>query len=164
MKKLLARTPLLRMAHLTRVGWLAVTRPVTMGVRALIRDRSGAVLLIRHNYVGGWHMPGGAVERGETAELSLMREIVEEGHLEALDRPQLFQVYFNTEFNRRNHVLLYRVQVRQTAPRKPNWEIIDSGFFSLDALPADTTPATHARLAELSGQEPPSGHWSAAKR
>ena len=34
------------MAHLTRVGWLSITRPVTMGVRALIRDRSGAVLLM----------------------------------------------------------------------------------------------------------------------
>ena len=37
MKKLLARTPLLRMAHLTRIGWRSVARPVTMGVRALIR-------------------------------------------------------------------------------------------------------------------------------
>ena len=63
MKKLLARTPLLRMAHLTRIGWRSVAKPVTMGVRALIRDRTGAVLLIRHSYVGGWHMPGGGVDR-----------------------------------------------------------------------------------------------------
>ena len=37
-----------------------VTRPLTMGVRAMVLDGEGRVCLIRHSYVAGWHMPGGA--------------------------------------------------------------------------------------------------------
>ena len=38
---------------------------------------------------------------------------------------------------------------RQTARRRPNREIVAHGFFALDALPADTTRATRARIAEV---------------
>jgi hypothetical protein len=37
----------------------------------------------------------------------------------------------------------------QSAPPRPNHEIIAHGFFALDALPEDTTRATRARLAEV---------------
>jgi len=48
--------------------------------------------------------------------------------------------------------VFYRCQVRQTAPRMPDREIVESGFFALDALPVGTTSATRRRLAELSGE------------
>ncbi|MEM7463993.1 MAG: NUDIX domain-containing protein, partial [Pseudomonadota bacterium] len=41
-------------------------KPLSVGVRALIEDDAGRILLIKHTYVPGWHFPGGGVEPGET--------------------------------------------------------------------------------------------------
>lgn len=39
-------------------------RPMTLGVRGLVLDvPAKTVMLIRHTYVPGWHLPGGGVER-----------------------------------------------------------------------------------------------------
>src|SRR6187200_446523 len=46
--------------------WFRLTRGMSLGVRALVRDENGRILLIRHSYAPGWLLPGGGVERGET--------------------------------------------------------------------------------------------------
>jgi ADP-ribose pyrophosphatase YjhB (NUDIX family) len=104
-------------------------------------------------------MPGGGVERHETVEQALAKELREEGNLAISGRPQLFHVYFNNRTSKRDHVVFFRVQVEQTAPRKPDLEIVESGFFPLDALPIGTTKATYRRLKELEGGEAPSNYW-----
>jgi hypothetical protein len=49
-------------------------------------------------------------------------------------------------------VALYVVRsFRQTAPPRPNSEIIAHGFFAPDALPEGTTVSTRARIAEVLG-------------
>ena len=48
---------------------------------------------------------------------------------------------------------------RQTAPPVPNREIAAHGFFPLDALPADTTAGTRARIAEVLAGSPPPERW-----
>ena len=46
--------------------------------------------------------------------------------------------------------MLYVVRAfRQTAPPRPNREIVAHGFFAPDALPDGTTRATRERLAEV---------------
>lgn len=145
----------IRILHLV----FLLTRGMTLGVRGACFDVDGRVFLVRHTYLPGWHLPGGGVERRETALLSLTREIAEEGNLVALDVPQLFHIYYNCEMTPRDHVLLYRLTVRQTAERLPDREIAEAGFFALDALPPDTTPGTRRRLAELSGASPPAERW-----
>jgi 8-oxo-dGTP pyrophosphatase MutT (NUDIX family) len=133
---------------------------MTIGVRAACFDAEGRVFLIRHSYVPGWHMPGGGLERRETAFQALVKELREEGNLEMSDPPELFHVYFNRQTSKRDHVIFYRCHnVRQVSPKKPDMEIVESGFFALDALPAETTPATRRRLAELSGSVPPAEFW-----
>jgi hypothetical protein len=47
----------------------------------------------------------------------------------------------------------------QEAPHNPTPEIIATGFFAVDALPADTTRATRARIAEYFHGAPPSERW-----
>jgi hypothetical protein len=71
-----------------------------------------------------------------------------------IETPQLFGIYFNRRATRRDHVALYVVRAfRQSAPPKPNLEIIAHGFYAIDALPEATTQSTRARLAEvLAGQ------------
>jgi hypothetical protein len=40
-------------------------------------------------------------------------------------------------------------QWRQPVVPRPNAEIIATGFYAPDALPADTTPGTRRRVAEI---------------
>jgi 8-oxo-dGTP pyrophosphatase MutT (NUDIX family) len=135
-------------------------RGATLGARALVIDGHGRVFLVKHSYVDGWHMPGGGVETGETMLTALARELAEEGNIKLKGQPQLFAVYFNARVSRRDHVGLYIVRdFLQDAPPRPNREIIEHGFFAIDALPEDTTRATRARIAEVFGGVPVSELW-----
>ncbi len=124
-------------------------RGLTLGVRGLVIDAEGRVFLVKHSYVGGWHLPGGGVEVGETLAAALARELFEEGNIELTAPPRLFAVYFNRRASRRDHVALYLVRsFRQSAPPRPNNEIVAHGFFEPHALPQDATRATRERIAE----------------
>lgn len=142
-------------------AWFLMRRPMTLGVRAVVHDEAaGTVFLIRHTYVPGWQLPGGGVEAGETALLALARELSEEGNIELSSPPALQSIHFNRRASRRDHVALYLATgFRQAAPKQPDAEIAEAGFFPLDALPEGTTPATRRRLAEIFGGEPPSAEW-----
>src|SRR5712691_3280421 len=134
--------------RLFHVYW-RLARALTMGVRGLVLDREGRVFLIKHSYADGWQMPGGGVEVGETLLEALARELAEEGNIELTAPPTLHNIFFHPLYSRRDHVALYIVrEFRQTAPPRPNGEIVDHGFFPVDALPADTTAGTRARLNE----------------
>lgn len=146
---------LVRLLHV----YFALSRGMTLGVRAACFDAEGRIFLVRHTYVPGWHMPGGGVERGETGLAALKKELREEGNLEMTGTPSLFQVYFNGRISRRDHVLLYRVDVVQTAPRGADREIAECGFFDPADPPPGTTEATRRRLAELSGAAEMGHHW-----
>ncbi|WP_417435852.1 NUDIX domain-containing protein [Hoeflea sp.] len=139
--------------------WFALSRGMTLGVRAAAFDADGRVFLVRHSYVPGWHMPGGGVERGETFNQALTKELREEGNLEISGQAELFAVYFNSGTSRRDHVAFYRCTVRQTAPKRADREIVESGFFALDALPEGVTAATRRRLEELAGHRAVSETW-----
>lgn len=135
-------------------------RAMTLGVRGLVIDSEDRVLLVRHTYVPGFYLPGGGVESGETLLQALARELQEEGGVHILGAPLLQGVYLNRRASARDHVALYLVRhFRCDALPAPNHEIAEARFFSLDALPADITPATRARLAEHLDGEPVSPYW-----
>ncbi|MER9440682.1 NUDIX domain-containing protein [Mesorhizobium sp. M0045] len=146
-----------RLFHL----YFVLRRPMTLGVRGLIHDRaSNSVFLIRHTYVPGWHLPGGGVEPGETMIEALARELFEEGNIALTGSPVLKSLHFNRRASRRDHVGLYLVEeFNQTAPKLPDREIAEAGFFSLDRLPEGTTPATLRRIAEIFGSQPTLPYW-----
>ncbi len=119
-----------------------------------------SVFLIRHTYVPGWQLPGGGVEVGETLADALARELAEEGNI-ALNAPALLKsMHFNRRSSRRDHVGFYLIEhFGQTAPKQPDHEIAEAGFFPLDRLPEGTTPATLRRIAEVFQNEPTSLYW-----
>jgi hypothetical protein len=48
---------------------------------------------------------------------------------------------------------------RQDPAARMNREIVERGFYSLDALPAETTPGTRRRLAEVLEGAPVAAKW-----
>jgi 8-oxo-dGTP pyrophosphatase MutT (NUDIX family) len=135
-------------------------RPMTLGVRGVVLDDQGRVFLVRHTYVRGWYLPGGGVEVGETAACALKRELAEEGNILITGAPILHGLFLNPQTSRRDHVACYVVrEFRQIAPHRPDWEIAEAGFFGRDQLPAETTPATRARLAEVLDGAPIAETW-----
>ncbi len=120
-----------------------LTRPMSLGVRAIVISADDEVLLVRHGYVSGWHFPGGGVEVGETCLESLTRELEEEARIAIEGPPVLHGLFFNSQTSRRDHVAAYVVRsFRVLGERAPDWEIHEARFFPRSALPEGTTRAT----------------------
>jgi 8-oxo-dGTP pyrophosphatase MutT (NUDIX family) len=136
------------------------SRGATLGVRGMVIDGAGRIFLVRHSYVDGWHLPGGGVETGETMLEALTRELAEEGNIRLTAAPKLHGVFFNKRMSRRDHVALFVARdFTQDGPPAPNREIVEHGFFALDALPDGASRATRARLAEVFGGVAVSELW-----
>lgn len=147
---------------MARIYW-RFTRPLTMGARGLVRDAEGRVLLVRHTYTPGWYLPGGGVDRGETLQAAVIREIDEEaGVIVASDaeKPRLVGVYANFREFKSDHIALFVVGPGsyERVSRK-SLEIAETGFFSPDALPEGTTTATRARIREVMQGLAPPEYW-----
>ena len=139
--------------------WWRLKRPMTLGVRGLAFDNEGRVLLVRHTYMAGWHLPGGGVEAGETALDAATREMAEEGGVEAITPPVLAGLYSNHAHHPNDHVALYRFSAWRPCAPLANGEIAERGFYARDALPADLSPGTRRRLAEAFDGAPVSAVW-----
>jgi ADP-ribose pyrophosphatase YjhB (NUDIX family) len=151
--------PFFRIAQKLFLFAARVTRGMTLGVRVVAVDPEGRVFLVRHSYVKGWHLPGGGVDPGETLEEAMRRELREEGNITG-GAAVLVGMHLNRRASPRDHVAVYLMRdVRQTAPRQPDREIVESGFFPLDALPEGTTPGTRRRIREALDGAPVSAEW-----
>jgi 8-oxo-dGTP pyrophosphatase MutT (NUDIX family) len=135
------------------------TRGMTLGVRALVLDGDGRVLLVRHTYSRGWHMPGGGVERGETAALAMQRELMEEAGIKATAPLALVSIHSADAHFRGDHILLFRVPSWEACAPTQTGEIAEAGWFSPDALPEGTTAGTRKRIAEALGNAAAHPHW-----
>jgi len=140
-------------------AYARITRGLTLGVRGLVTDAEGRVLLVTHTYMPGWYMPGGGVELGETAEEALTREMVEEAGVRLTARPLLASVHSNHKSHRGDHVLIYRVTAWEPCQATQHGEIAAIDWFAPDKLPADLSPATRRRLGELLGGAETSLDW-----
>ena len=137
-----------------------VTRGLTMGAQGAVIDADGRILLIRHTYHPGWHFPGGGVERMETAESALRRELDEEAGVALTGDPALFGIYANFRVFPSDHVALFVVrQWRQARPPVPNYEIAEHGMFARHTLPDDINPSTARRIAEIFDGTPRDPMW-----
>jgi ADP-ribose pyrophosphatase YjhB (NUDIX family) len=138
-----------------------ITRGATLGVRAIVVDKSNNIVLVRHTYVPGWYLPGGGVERGESMLTSLKRELLEEANVRLTSEPELIGVYLNMKTSRQDHVALYLCREwEQDAVPKPNMEIAECKIFPLNDLPEEITQSTRARLTEVFEKGSKSEFWS----
>jgi 8-oxo-dGTP pyrophosphatase MutT (NUDIX family) len=151
---------LLRLPMKVVSAYWRLTRGATLGAQGVVIGENGSVLLVRHSYRPGWHFPGGGIEWRETAETALSRELMEEAGIIVKGRPQLHGLFANFAWLPSDHVALFVVREweRPVVP-PPNNEILESRFFSRQALPADVAAAVPRRVSEIFDGAPKEPHW-----
>lgn len=133
---------------LLKLYW-RICKPLTLGVRLIVTDDEKGVLLVRHTYVGGWYLPGGGVEKGETFLEAARRELWEECGVEAREM-RLCHLYYSEREGKRDHIALFHVtRYRQHERPETDPEVADMRFFAWSELPEQLSPATRRRLEEF---------------
>lgn len=135
------------------------TRGLTLGTRTAVFDGDNRVLLVRHSYGKGWHLPGGGVERGETIYQSAVREIREEAGIVAREDPVLKGLCLNDRRFPGDHVAILTLRNFAQEPWKPGLEISEAQFFAVDRLPDGVTDGTRRRLDEIVNGREIARHW-----
>lgn len=130
--------------------WWRLTRGLTLGAQGVVVDADSKVLLIRHGYRPGWHFPGGGVERGETLESALARELLEEAGVIIKSRAQFHGMFANNASFPGDHIALFVVrQWEQPIVPEPNVEVAEQQFFAPRALPKGVEPGVRRRIDEI---------------
>ena len=102
---------------------------------------------MRHSYVRGWHLPGGGVERHESLEQALGRELLEEAGLGIRGKPKLHGIFSNFERFEGDHIAVYIVN---------DWERIRGRSSKFEILEQRFSQWTRCLLALSRGQN---GGW-----
>ena len=111
------------------------------GAHSVVTRADGALLLVRHDDVGKWVLPGGEVDPAETFREAARRELTEEAGIEAPleDLALLGRVQFYCdEYETWGVLPIYGAEATETAlsVADPDGEITDAGWFT--SLPEDT--------------------------
>ena len=125
-------------------------RPV-VGIAAAARTRDGRWLLIQRGDSGGWALPGGTLEWGETLKASISREIEEETGARVEELGGLVGVYSLPSRDPRFHAVTIVVHaiVGDPAPERPNpVEITAVRLFGDGELPASLSHGMTEMLAD----------------
>jgi ADP-ribose pyrophosphatase YjhB (NUDIX family) len=117
-----------------------------VAVAAIIFDEGSRILLCEHTYrkFNPWGLPGGGLEHQENPEDGIMREVREETGLDV----QVERLLHAERAPNNNHLsLIYLCRIYGGA-FKPNYEISQTRFFRLDALP-NLLPAERALIERI---------------
>lgn len=132
----------------------------TIGVKAMIINQQQEVLLVKHTYMPGWHLPGGGVEPGETPKTAIIREVKEETGILVKDKPHLFAIYTHQIMGASDYPMLYIIKAFTELPNaKLSGEIAKAQWFHVNNLPEDTTESTQLRIKEYLSGLAPADHW-----
>jgi 8-oxo-dGTP diphosphatase len=126
----------------------ALAPSYTVGAICVIERDDGAILLIRHSYRGKWGLPGGLLRRGETAQAAAVREAMEEvgAAIELVGEPA---VVVDPRPRRVDVVFPCRLADAAAAGdvTPESVEVVETGWFSLSALPELQTEAAGSLVA-----------------
>ncbi|MEK7063080.1 MAG: NUDIX domain-containing protein [Patescibacteria group bacterium] len=151
MSKFLQRMRIYMQTPFLRLYW-RIVQPHTHGVKVLI-EHEGQFLFIRHTYQPNfWSLPGGAVERGETEEQAVRREVHEEIGVELGALIRLGEIESNLE-GKHDHVSVYRAQLRSGEPQCDRVEVAELRWFPVDTPPelGRATQAMYNRYRDANG-------------
>ena len=150
---------LVQIAHAIRRLILSWMRIRTRGVKVMLFNDAGELLLIRNSYGNKrvFLLPGGGVGRGETPEAAVVREVREELNLEIVDL-NFVATYESSAEGKRDNIHLFSATPRGLL-EADSVELEEARFFPLDALPQNLSPATFRRISEVRGERPINGRW-----
>ena len=135
--------------HLARGYWW-VRRPEVHGVKCVLRDDAGRVLLVRHTYGDrdAWGLPGGGRHAGEPADLTATREVREEVGAEIARWEPLGDIY-SEALHKRDTVTVLVGDWPGGELRLQDSELAEAAWFALDALPEPLAFEAEFALARL---------------
>ena len=140
---------------LLRVYWWAA-RPQLKGVKCVLRDRRGHVLLVRHSYgPKAWDLPGGIRRRDEPPADTARREMAEELGLDRDGWAPLGVIRGRLAY-RHDTIHVYGLALDSEAPAvtlQPV-ELLASMWCAPEALPQPLAFYADGILHELSGTAP----------
>ena len=132
----------------------------TVGVKVIVVDPDGRVLLVRTRYHQWWALPGGGVHRRETPEAAAVRELREETGIRVEPGALSFGgLLSNFREGKSDYIVVYTASLPRAIMPEPGIEIADARWFAPDDAPGDVSPATRRRLAEWRAGQVMTGMW-----
>lgn len=151
--------PLLDLLYrLQRTLW-RVVRPHTRGVKVMLFNDAGEIMLIRNSYGRSdlFVLSGGGIHLFETPAAAAAREVKEEVDC-AVAALTPVSTHLSAAEGKSDTVYLFRA--RAAGPtRADGIEVAEARYFALDGLPPTLSPATARRIAEHRGTRPVSATW-----
>jgi ADP-ribose pyrophosphatase YjhB (NUDIX family) len=133
------------LSYIGEMRALVGTRPLILpGAAAIVVDSHRQVLLLQRADTGGWGLPGGFMEPGETLEETAHREVMEETGLE-IENLSLMHVFSGPDqyFRYPNGDQVFNVTTVYTATSR-DWryrldlqEVTAAKLFPVDRIPVD---------------------------
>jgi len=124
-----------------------IFKPKTYGARAIILNEAN-ILLVRNINVNHWSLPGGKIDKGETPEECLLRELKEELVLSISKTDYILGEYLSSKEGKRDTVYIFVVKLLSPTFQK-QWELQDAQWFPLSRLPENISPAASRRIYEF---------------
>lgn len=151
-----SRTQPIRRLLIARFGGLyneLIGRRAHLGAAAVIFDRDNRVLLVRHSYGRrGWELPGGGRQPNESIEQAVLREVREELGVLA-STAELRAIYYEPKFDQHHFAFLCRLP-DGVEPRPSSAEIVECGYWPIDALPRPINDFTIQRIGAAKSTKP----------
>lgn len=114
----------------------------SVSVAAVVFNATGAVLAVRRRDTGQWELPGGVLERGETLEQGLRREVAEEAGV-VIDPGPLTGVYQHKDLG--VVALVYRCRVAGDCDRRDD-ETSEVRWMTRGEVQAEMLPTFAVRV------------------
>ncbi len=132
---------------LARLYW-KVFSPRTIGARAILLFEN-KILLVKNLNLPYWTMPGGGLDRRETPEQCLRRELKEELAISIENIECQLGTYRSSKEGKRDEIHVFVVRLLSNKFEK-QWELADAVWFLFDDLPENISQATLRRIEEYS--------------
>ncbi|HET7709238.1 MAG TPA: NUDIX domain-containing protein [Sphingomicrobium sp.] len=150
---------ILQVGYAVRRAIFGLIREPTVGVKVMLFNGAGEVLLVRNSYGNSrlFLLPGGGVSSRESPAQAAIREMREELGVD-IGEPDLAWTYRSGAEGKRDTIHLFRAAASGEI-HIDDVEVVEAKYFDLDSLPETTSPATRRRIAEISGERAYDGRW-----
>jgi len=161
-------------AHYFRKKYWKIFKIKTFGARVLLLNKNpkpsvgqGKVYLVMHRYGNLWVFPGGGLKKGEDIEEVAKREVFEETGITVKSFSKKLGTYRNSKEGKDDTISIFVCDDWEVSNKLSFYENImkifeikRGGWFDINNLPENTSPATKRRVVEyLGGEEEIGGDW-----